>query len=253
MLGAGNCNDLDLSRLARFYSEIHLIDLDGEALLAGAARQPITSPSELYLHGGIDVTGTLTTLSKWRSGQLNQETLDRGICRARDFVGLPFLGSFHTVVSTCLLTQLLDSVTSLSSSGRLPFGLLRALRLRHLGLLAELLSPGGTGILVSDFSSSDIVPNLADAPRKALTGLMDELIRHRLHFSGTNPRKIRSLLETDPQLSSWVDRVQVTQPWLWDLTPERCFIVCAVQFRRQEREKGDSLLCDPSDIRKVTK
>ena len=240
VLGAGNCNDLDLSRLARFYPEIHLIDLDGEALLAGTARQSIADLSNLHLHTGIDVTGVLETLSMCHPGQLNQENIDRAISQARGFVGLSFLGSFDTVVSTCLLTQIMDSVASLCCARRLPLGLLQALRLRHFRLLAELLSPGGTGILVTDFSSSDIVPELSEIPNKALSLLGDELIRHHLHFSGTNPRKIRALFETDPLLSSLVHQVQVTQPWLWNLTPNRCFIVCAVQFKEKRRQSAFS-------------
>ncbi|MCA9022365.1 MAG: hypothetical protein KDA74_19585, partial [Planctomycetaceae bacterium] len=32
VLGAGNCNDLDLQKLSQVYSEIHLVDLDESAL-----------------------------------------------------------------------------------------------------------------------------------------------------------------------------------------------------------------------------
>ena len=233
VLGAGNCNDLDLARLERSFSEIHLVDLDSEALLKGAARQSMVHPSRLNLHGGIDVTGVLETMSTLRPGQVSQEGVNRCVREARDFEGLSFLGNFDTVVSTCLLTQLFDSVAFLSGSRHLPSELIRALRLRHLHLLAELLSPGGVGILVTDLASSDIVRHLADVALKALPVLMDQLSRRGPMFSGTNPWEARSLLEKHPLLSSLVHQVQIADPWLWQLAPLHCFLVSAIRFRRR--------------------
>ena len=39
VLGAGNANDLDLNVLLHFYREMHLTDLDADALCRGVARQ----------------------------------------------------------------------------------------------------------------------------------------------------------------------------------------------------------------------
>ena len=233
VLGAGNCNDLDFARLERSFSEIHLVDLDSEALVTGTARQSMVHPSRVNFHGGIDITGVLETMSTLRPGQVSQESVNRCVRKARDFEGLSFLGNFDTVVSTCLLTQLFDSVGFLSGSLHLPSELIRALRLRHLHLLAELLSPGGVGILVTDFASSDIVRNLADVPLKTLPVLVDQLGRRGLMFSGTNPWEVRSVLEEHPFLSSLVDQVEVVDPWLWQLAPRRCFLVSAIRFRRR--------------------
>ena len=233
VLGAGNCNDLDLAHLERSFSEIHLVDLDSEALLTGTARQSMVRPSRLNLHGGIDVTGVFETMSTLRPGQVSQEGVNRYLRKALDFEGLSFLGSFDTVISTCLLTQLFDSVAFLSGSHHLPSDLSRALRLRHLQLLAELLSPGGVGILVTDVASSDIVPSMADVSLKALPVLMDQLSRRGSMFSGTHPWEVRSLLEEHPLLKSLVHQVQVADPWLWQLTPRRFFLVSGIRFRRR--------------------
>lgn len=235
VLGAGNCNDLDLSHLFNFYSEIHLVDLDREALLAGTASQSMKGFPNLHLHTGIDVTGVLETLSKWLPGQLNQEKIDQATIQVQNFFGLPFLGVFDTVVSTCLLTQLMDSVSSLCRTERLPWTMTQALRARHLRLLAELLTPRGTGILVTDFSSSDIFPELSKSPNKPLCVQMEELIRRRLYFSGTNPYTIQAFLEKDPLTSSLVHQVQISQPWLWNLSTKRFFIVCAVNFQKKRQ------------------
>src|SRR5688572_31484235 len=63
LLGAGNCNDVDLRALLAHYREVHLVDLDAEALQAGAARQDAGSHPSLFLHGGVDVTAMLDTLA----------------------------------------------------------------------------------------------------------------------------------------------------------------------------------------------
>ncbi|MDB5389789.1 MAG: hypothetical protein JWM11_5435, partial [Planctomycetaceae bacterium] len=41
VFGAGNCNDLDLHRLRNHFREIHLVDLDADALLAGCQAQGV--------------------------------------------------------------------------------------------------------------------------------------------------------------------------------------------------------------------
>lgn len=63
-LGAGNCNDLDLDRLAGQFSELHLVDIDTKALQRAAARQTPTTAAKLRLHGGIELTGLLARLSE---------------------------------------------------------------------------------------------------------------------------------------------------------------------------------------------
>src|SRR5690242_13875342 len=57
ILGAGNCNDLDLGSLLAFYQEVHLFDLDAEALAHGVGRQNASGHAALHLRGGVDVTG----------------------------------------------------------------------------------------------------------------------------------------------------------------------------------------------------
>jgi hypothetical protein len=51
VLGAGNCNDLDLDALTGRYREIHLIDLDAEALERARARQTCCRPCTSSITG----------------------------------------------------------------------------------------------------------------------------------------------------------------------------------------------------------
>src|SRR5262245_22192578 len=59
VLGAGNTNDLYLPALLAAHREVHLVDLDSEAIARGADRQGVARHPGLHLHGGVDVTATL--------------------------------------------------------------------------------------------------------------------------------------------------------------------------------------------------
>ena len=152
ILGAGNCNDLDLVRFTSRFAQVHLVDLDRQALDKGVQRQSPPAPGRIRLHGGIDLTGILKTLATWERHRPKRESIAHCIREARAFAGLPVPDRFEVVTSMCLLTQIIDSVVSMTGPGAVPLELVRALRQRHLHLLAELLLPGGIGILVTDFA-----------------------------------------------------------------------------------------------------
>src|SRR5665213_299934 len=57
VLGAGNCNDLDLRWLTEVYAEVRLVDIDGNALARGAKFQKVENSPRLQLAGSIDLTG----------------------------------------------------------------------------------------------------------------------------------------------------------------------------------------------------
>src|SRR5262245_39426462 len=57
IVGAGNCNDLDLEALAVRSKEIHLIDIDAEAVQRARSRQPAAVAGALCLHAPVDLSG----------------------------------------------------------------------------------------------------------------------------------------------------------------------------------------------------
>src|SRR2546423_5823295 len=65
VLGAGNCNDLDLRWLAESYREVHLADLDAQALAAGMRRQVKEKPAAIHLHAPYDLTAIAPRVSGW--------------------------------------------------------------------------------------------------------------------------------------------------------------------------------------------
>src|SRR6266487_2091139 len=64
ILGAGNCNDLDLRWLADVYREVHLFDLDPSALESAIRRQNVGSAS-ICCHAPVDLTGIAARVAAW--------------------------------------------------------------------------------------------------------------------------------------------------------------------------------------------
>ena len=161
ILGAGNCNDLDLARFTSRFAQVHLVDLDRQAMASGVQRQSPPAPGGISLHGGIDLTGILKNLDTWERFRPGRESIAHCIREARAFAGLPSPGRFQVVASICLLSQLIDTVVSVTGPKAVPLELVGALQQRHLRLLAELLLPGGAGHLVTDFALERGGPRLA--------------------------------------------------------------------------------------------
>ncbi len=231
VLGAGNANDLDLPVLARAYREVHLVDLDSEAL-EGAARRHPGLDSVVRLHGGIDLSGIATRLDRL-SGTLHDEEID-GLVAAAEKPPLPNFGfTCDVVASTCLLTQLMNSAVAAVGEGhpRL-IEVLDAIRTGHLRLLADLTAAGGTALLFTDVASSDDVPEIATTPERALPGLAARLSREKRFFLGVDPGEMEKQLRGDPYVVSRVRTVHRIGFSKWRISRSRTFLVYAVALRR---------------------
>jgi hypothetical protein len=233
VLGAGNCNDLDLKLLLGCHREVHLVDLDGEALAQGVARQGLATHPALHRHGNIDLSGMLGTLAGWSPtaapGPADLATcMEEPLWRLRST--LP--GPFDVVASTCLLTQLLGVLTVTVGEGHPRFlELLQAIRAGHLRLLTGLIGPGGSGVLITDIVSADSFPALTSVTEAALPGILPRLIQQRNFFHGVNPAILTALFRTDPVLASQVAELQPLPPWRWQLGA-RLYAVWAIKVRR---------------------
>jgi hypothetical protein len=240
VLGAGNCNDLDLPRLLAEFHRVHLVDIDGESLAAGVAAQPVAEPDRLVLHGGVDLSGISGLLSAWSPEQPPPaEEIRQLVELAGAAQPLSLDEPADVVASVCLLSQLLDAV--ILSFGEGPPGwleLIFAVRLRHLRLLLELTRPGGRAILITDFVSSTTYPELATTDESHLPALATRLIRERNFFTGLNPFVLQALFQQDPWLAARAGLVRLSAPWRW-LFPTRTYAVCAIEVARREGTARD--------------
>jgi len=237
VLGAGNVNDLGLRTLLQSFREVHLVDLDAQALDDGVTRQGFIESPAVCRHGGADVTGMLDTLATWSSSTAIQPT-DVIACVEEPIrrLGSALPGPFDVVASTCLLSQLMGAVVRAVGDQHPQFlHLLQAVRAGHLRLLLHLTAAGGTAVLITDVVSSDSFPALGAVADEALFGVLAQLIQQRNFFHGVNPAVLVSLFRTDPVLCEQVAEVEPVRPWRWDLGP-RLYAVVALKVRKKGGE-----------------
>lgn len=232
VLGAGNCNDLDLRSLVEVFREIHLVDLDAAALEGAVRRQEVESSPKIRLHGGTDLTGIAGRLGGAK-GRPDDEAVAECVRLARDFPGPDLGGPFDLVLSPCVLSQISGYAGDVLGRRHPRYAeLMLAIRDRHLRLLVELTAPGGAGLLVCDMLSSDSAGELSAARRDDLPDLMNRLVSGGKFFPGLAPAAVESFFRTDPLTAPLLGDVRRLRPWAWQLTPKRTFLVYAVRFRR---------------------
>ena len=233
VLGAGNCNDLDLPALLQKHRAVHLVDLDSDALGRGAARQGVGEHASLQLFGNVDLTGLLDTVATLTPAtEIRPESLTALAEWPARTVPLALAGPYDVVASTCLLSPLIgNAFHSIGESHPQFMEMVQAIRAGHLRLLAELTAPGGRLILITDVSSSDLLPDLGSIPDSSLPGLFPRIVRDRSYFHGLNPEFLGAIVEQDPVLSARVVHKESIAPWRWRLH-ERVYLVWALRLTR---------------------
>ncbi len=237
VLGAGNCNDLDLQQLADRFATMCLVDVDGDAMHQAIHRQKMHDVSRIRILGRVDLTGLIDVLDdRTIDDPVGQQRLRRFVQRSEPWVpgsleGLA--GSFDVVVSVCTISQLIDSIVlSLGQAHPNFLELVFAVRRQHLQLMRALLRSGGRGVLVTDFVSSETCPELVDASPERLPSLCAQLIRQHNFFTGLNPMAIAHLLSQDDLFKNQTDEVRLTAPWSWQYV-HRTYAVAAVLFGKK--------------------
>jgi hypothetical protein len=228
ILGAGNCNDLDLPTLIAEFEQVVLIDLDGEALLRGTAALSIQTGDRLHCLAGSDVTGVLSRIATWSpETRLAPEDLD-ALAAGAEVSSWPILPGFDVVASTCLLSQLVGSLTHALTDRHPQFlDAVKAIRAGHLWTMASLLRPGGRAVLVSDVVSSDTLPELGRQAVHDSHRLVASAIQAGNFFTGLNPSVVHGLLKTAPMFED----VVFIPPWVWHCGP-RAYAVYAITATR---------------------
>lgn len=200
VLGAGNCNDLSLATVAATYDQVHLVDIDGDAVRDAITRQHLAHLPQLRVH-------------------------DLDITRLGDQGPAEVPGPADVVVSAAVLSQLISSQRNRGGQAQD----LLAVRDAHLRTMLHLLKPGGTALLINDVVSSDTCPELGDLPEEQLPDLLTRLLDAGNFFTGCNPAAIAATLQRDPGVRA--GGVKVARPWRWRIG-DRFYLVCALVFHR---------------------
>jgi hypothetical protein len=227
VLGAGNSNDIDLARVAAAGAEIHLVDVDGEALRQAVTRYA-DARSALHIHAGVELTGALPELPSVAAPD-DRAAMERWLERA-SAPPLPQLpGPFDVVLSACIATQLMSAAEGVLGERhpRLDDVVL-ALRAGHLRTLLGLTRRGGRALFVTELLSSDVMPELRDAPDPDLPALLFRAIMTRQIFKGLSPAGLVSWIVNERPYGARFIAPGITGPWRWWLTRRRAFLVVAL-------------------------
>jgi hypothetical protein len=234
ILGAGNCNDLALDCLAPKFTKVHLFDIDRDAVTRARARQTPEIADRLALHAPLDLGGALGEVSKLRRRQATPAELG-GMLGAGIRTLLPNVSErFDVVASTCLISQLVHSCQRLLGEDHPQIQEIAcAVVVAHLRIVAALIKPGGSGLIVTDTVSSDTYPLEELFATRPPWALIDELEATGNHLSGTTPKFLRRILNTDPFIAPTVAGSSLVEPWLWALSADETYLVYALQFTRR--------------------
>ncbi len=108
IIGAGNCNDIDLKTLSSIFEEVHLLDIDQQALEYGVNNQ-IGFTEKIHFHIA-DISQVSNSIDKLIAEPFGS----RAKRIIKSLQSLPFnstlSNSFEMVVSQCLVSQLVYPV-----------------------------------------------------------------------------------------------------------------------------------------------
>jgi hypothetical protein len=240
VLGAGNVYDLDLAELARHFDQIHLVDLDSNAVRAAAERQDEATRARIAWHAPLDLSGMYDRLERWASAQVTPDELLAHAGRtARTILGA--LGRrFGVVLSACVLSQMQLSLLRAVGADHRVFDALRmTLNAAHLRTLAELTAPGGRAWFVTDVSSDRIARFDAIEPGGPAIELVNRLSRAGDVFAFADPRAVRRGYRDDPHLCRMAELSAIQDAWIWDNGPDNRFVVYAIELTRSRAEPAD--------------
>ncbi len=241
LLGAGNCNDVDLEGLVAGFSSIHLVDIDAGALDRARARLSPAVRARTVAHGGIDLTGLLGQIEKSRGRALDGAWVEQAIeAGVRGLASALPTGQASVVVSCCLLSQLGWSLEEAAGGDEE-----RGMRLRvaaltvHLRTLAALCRPAtaqtraGSALVAADIVSSDLYPLDEVPPGADLRALAAELIpRQEIVYAAANPVLLSRLVRRELALKDCFAPPEILEPWLWTGQFERTYLVYPQLLRR---------------------
>ncbi len=233
VLGPGNGNDIELARLVRDFERVSLVDLDREAVARAVARLGEDESQRVKRFCPVDLSGVLPILESWRRNGKPTAAEYLAVLERVKIVPRPDVGAFDVVASTCMLTQLIDSVyMSLPTTDPRRAQLLMAVQQRHLEIILELVKPGGTGVLVTDFVEAKTAPALAQLDQLLVPHAAPKWLEQRNFFVGADPFAIRDFYKGLQPPGPNVEDVQVKGAWRWEVGGKQLG-VCAVVFRRR--------------------
>lgn len=234
VLGAGNCNDLDLKWLTQAYAEVHLVDIDPGALERAVNRRG-GDEGRLKLHAPVDLTGIEDQTAGWKGRAVRDDEVRRAIEVVAEKSELNIGGEFDLVLSPCVLSQLLCGMRDLVGKQHLAWPDLKAaIRQRHLRDVTGLIGAGGRGVLVVDLASTSAIAGLDRARAEDLAGIMKMCVRDGKCFRSLEPGELtKTFGAIKNERAARFSPPVVSAPWLWHLGWGKAFLVYGMTVERK--------------------
>lgn len=230
LLGAGNCNDVDVEALLAHVGQVHLIDIDREAISSARARLPESLRSRVFLHAPIELSGLFDVWSKLQRRVPTFTEMDAWPAVGVKNVQAALPEKFDVVASCCVLTQMSWGLhQSLGPNCGYETQAREALVAAHLRSLCA-LAAGGKALLACDMISTEYYPLDDLAPDTDLKALMERLISEQNYYQGANPALVRRLLRRDVVVSQAAKTATWHAPWLWRGPKQRTYLVYALEL-----------------------
>jgi hypothetical protein len=235
LLGAGNCNDVDLGALARRFGEVHLVDVDREAVERARDGEPRAVQERLRLHAPVDLGGGLARLPALKK---KREVTPVDLGALPGSVTAEALGALPVradlVVSSCLLSQIVHTCDRVLGGEHPQLEAVAcALVVAHVRTLVQLARPGGTALLITDAATSHRYPLEELWGTRTPAAMLEEIETAGSQLSGTGPVFLRRILRTDPVVGPLVGPPRSVEPWLWRLNPDLTLLVHALAIPRR--------------------
>jgi hypothetical protein len=232
LIGIGNANDVDLEALAPLFREIHLVDIDPEAVGRAVAGVTEARRPRFVVHAPLDASGLFDRLEGWARVPPAPAAISAEVPAAVGRIVGALPGPFDVVVSCCMLTQLQLVLLQMVGDQHPRFEELRtALGRIHVRALAALLAPGGVALLATDLTASATYPLGELPPETDLRALMGELLAAGNVIHAAHPGLLSSEIRRDPHLrAAYAVRFPVG-PWLWNNGPDETFLVYGLEIR----------------------
>jgi hypothetical protein len=232
VLGAGNCNDIDLREMAKLFSTVHLVDIDPDAVRRARSRSEEIA-QQLTVHAPYDLTGLARPKDSVSADRTTGDSVLSAISRLPE-LDVP-KSSCGVVLSASVLSQLIGTVSLTVGRAATDFAtLLTAMRRAHLQLMFELLEPGGRGILIGELASSEMCDELLRAQTTELPKLTRRLLETQNFFTGMNPFAIAANDLATAVGNGFVCEVEIHTPWIWQLNSSRRYLAYGITFQRDQ-------------------
>ena len=229
LLGAGPCNDVDLMSIVDHFNRVVMVDWDVASMRQGLARQDVLADDRFIQLSGTDLAGVkdlLDVYDRYPTPELMEQLKQVAEQNNPDIES----GKFSVVASTCILSQLMLKIHECVPEKNEDFAhLMFNVRKRHIELMLDCLSPGGIGLLITDFVSSDSLPEILTTDR--LQQVLQKGIAEKNFFHGMNPQRIHQTFGED-SVRQQIDSLEVTSPWRWQ-TWRRVYACMAFKFQKK--------------------